>query len=161
MIYFIGNKEKGFVKIGVAKSVKNRFYSIQADNPYDLEILLELHGNYKVEKYLHNKFKENRIRGEWYKLSKSILDFISNPEMIFISDELGGKMDYSIENIKRLYIEGVSNINISKELKISIHIVRRIIKNNGYAKKYREYKNSKPSRYYKKYNDNKKIKNKT
>lgn len=79
--YFI--KCNNCVKIGTTTDIKSRIKQIQTNNPYKLEILLTIPlPNIKglisllSERKLHKKFNKYRIRGEWFKLSEEILEFI-------------------------------------------------------------------------------------
>lgn len=151
MIYFIGNSQFNIVKIGVTKNLTNRLYSYNTHFPFDLEVLLVIEeGNYKLEKFLHNKFKSSHLKNEWYNLSQDILNFILNPDYPLFSndlDKVNNKVD--LEQLTALYKEGKSNKEIATQMNISIHTVRRRIKENKLASLYRTYKYSKPKGYYK------------
>lgn len=70
-IYFIKDKMNGNVKIGTTRNLEKRIKQISNKND-ELEILkvlnvpLDYSINMKVEKFLHNHFKEYRKRGEWF-----------------------------------------------------------------------------------------------
>lgn len=70
-IYFI-NVGHGHTKIGVSCDPQNRLKQCQTGNPYELKIeKLEEYSSYeeafKREKELHNKFKDYKLYGEWFK----------------------------------------------------------------------------------------------
>ena len=80
-IYFILNYDSQAVKIGIAKNVKRRLASLQTSSPSKLELLgiiktKSVNNARKIEKSLHEKFAENRIRGEWFKTNVELLDYI-------------------------------------------------------------------------------------
>lgn len=57
-------------KIGVSDDPDKRFKSIQAHNPFEIE-LVKVYGYrssdaHKIERYLHKQFNEYRVRGEWF-----------------------------------------------------------------------------------------------
>lgn len=58
-------------KIGIAKNVKARMLSLDTSNPMPIE-LIESHKckqARKVERYLHDKYAEQRVKLEWFKLN--------------------------------------------------------------------------------------------
>ena len=63
-------------KIGTSKNASRRF--IDLDNgPYPLEkvfISKQLQNPYRIEKYLHHKFSNNKVNGEWFRLSEPQLN---------------------------------------------------------------------------------------
>ena len=71
-VYFIqARNSKGPIKIGVAKDVERRLDSLQTANYQKLKIitviLCKSEANaYEMEKKLHHRFREYRIRGEWF-----------------------------------------------------------------------------------------------
>lgn len=65
-IYFIRNGIDGPIKIGRSSRPNKRFTTLQTANPYQLYLLGIIKGDESVEKYLHDKFQQYRIRGEWY-----------------------------------------------------------------------------------------------
>ena len=83
-IYFIGNKECGFVKIGVTDGhVIKRINALQTGNPYNLfcygVIRFEsARSAYREEKRIHRAFSFNRIRGEWFYFTHDIKGFIDD-----------------------------------------------------------------------------------
>ena len=81
-IYIISNGEKkqdsqfNYYKIGVSKSPQTRIKQLQTGNPNKLKLLFEAEikkaDAYKVEKTIHNFFKEHEgkhVYNEWFKLT--------------------------------------------------------------------------------------------
>ena len=91
-------------KIGYTKSnnsKKNRIKNLQTGNDGKLNIVYEYqtkHGTL-LETYLHNHFKHNKKRGEWFDL-----DIISVNNFIKICDNLENNLDSLEDNyfIQRL-----------------------------------------------------------
>ena len=73
-IYIV--KSDKYYKIGLAKNTNNRLQSFQTSTPKKVKLIFEkeVEDYVRVEKDLHKKFKKKRIRGEWFKLSKTDLD---------------------------------------------------------------------------------------
>jgi hypothetical protein len=88
--YFIADKTRQLVKIGKSKTPYSRLRNLQTANGGNLtiELLLPVDcGNLEVlsgcklgdwrEKQLHKRFKDSHLRGEWFRLSPDIQNFIN------------------------------------------------------------------------------------
>lgn len=75
-IYII--KCKNLYKIGISERVKKRFQTFNTSNPFELELIFfhPVKLARIVEKDIHHKFSEKRIKGEWFKLNKKDLNSI-------------------------------------------------------------------------------------
>lgn len=75
MIYFIGNKEEGPIKIGYTSKNKTRqrLHTIQTGCFMDLSVLYET--DELEERDLHSYFNGVKIRGEWFQ-RKPVADFL-------------------------------------------------------------------------------------
>jgi hypothetical protein len=78
-LYFI-ESEDGFVKIGRSNNPKKRLSAIQSGNHKELSILKTFKNKGCYEPDIHKKFKDLCIRGEWFKMSDEIKDFIKEKE---------------------------------------------------------------------------------
>jgi len=73
-IYFVQEQKKSKrapVKIGVAKDIDKRVAELQIGNPRDLDVVLRMGPfsekvAYRLERDLHIRFSQKRIRGEWF-----------------------------------------------------------------------------------------------
>jgi len=76
MVYFI--KQGNYVKIGRARNVKRRIRRLQTASPVKLELIhtKESNSDQRTEKSLHNKFKADRVEGEWFNISKKMKRFL-------------------------------------------------------------------------------------
>jgi len=77
-VYFIGNLEHKWVKIGFTINLSKRLIAIQTGSPCLLEILgyIKTKDARKLERQMHGKFSRYKMHGEWYVLSKDIMEFI-------------------------------------------------------------------------------------
>ena len=75
MVYFI--KSGDFIKIGTTTDIKKRMAVLQVGSPFKLSVLALVEGSFEEESKLHTKFKKQRMKGEWFKINKKILDYIS------------------------------------------------------------------------------------
>ena len=79
-IYFIGS-EGGPVKIGYCKDhngIKIRMRGLQSASPQQLKILATIEGGLEKERELHKQFAAERLKGEWFKSDKKLLDYIGS-----------------------------------------------------------------------------------
>ena len=77
-IYFIQEfqNSSGLIKIGLSVNPEGRLKGMQVNSPVLLGILETLPGSDDVEAKLHEKFVRDRVRGEWFNASESLLNFI-------------------------------------------------------------------------------------
>lgn len=73
-IYFLRAGE--FVKIGQSKRWRARREQMQIGSPYTIVPLLVLISEPKLEKKLHNRFRADHFRGEWFHMGPAISAFI-------------------------------------------------------------------------------------
>lgn len=66
-VYLMQDTTNNFYKIGCSKQPRYREKTLQSEKP-TIELLFCFEGSRKDEKYLHECFKEKRIRGEWFRL---------------------------------------------------------------------------------------------
>lgn len=75
--YFVQGPPLSPVKIGKAIDVKQRMASLQTGTPHELRLLRTLEGDREAE--MHQRFADDRIRGEWFRWSPSIETFVAEP----------------------------------------------------------------------------------
>lgn len=79
---------QGYYKIGVATDVGNRVSQMATGNPFEMSVVsvYEFGNADVVEKSIHQRFSEKRLRGEWFLLSaEEVVEFTH------ICRVLGGK----------------------------------------------------------------------
>lgn len=71
-------------KIGQTISLKKRMQSLKAIIPEQLELVIKIEGvdHRAFERFLHLKFKAQRLRGEWFNLSEEHLDYIKSEQCL-------------------------------------------------------------------------------
>jgi hypothetical protein len=77
-VYFITARETGTVKIGCARDPKDRLAKLQTASPAKLVLEATIFGSHETEIQLHARFAEQRVRGEWFKLTDEIEAVIRN-----------------------------------------------------------------------------------
>ena len=81
-VYFVLNRDSHAIKIGTAKNLRRRLTSLQTSSPAKLELLCSIKLKSveiakELEQSLHQKFSDIRIRGEWFKAERELLNYIT------------------------------------------------------------------------------------
>ena len=76
MIYFVQCGKNGPIKIGCTGNVEERIAQMQTCCPYELRLLWQIQGDKNDEAEIHERWKHERIRGEWFRPSRKLLVFI-------------------------------------------------------------------------------------
>jgi hypothetical protein len=66
MVYVVGPDEGSVVKIGTTVNVEARLRGMQTSHPLLLIARWTCPGNVELESYLHRRFDDIRMRGEWF-----------------------------------------------------------------------------------------------
>lgn len=74
--YIIRAGSDGPVKIGRADDVAARLASLQTGNPAELVVVRIVDTPFDAEPLFHERFKERRLRGEWFEFDAEMLTFI-------------------------------------------------------------------------------------
>lgn len=84
VIYLDDSASERYFKIGMASSFTSRFSHHQCASPFDICVAcVYFVENMRLEeKSLHSLFKDNRIKGEWFKLSEEDLRVISSRALL-------------------------------------------------------------------------------
>lgn len=79
-VYIIHAPENGVAKIGFSASPSKRLSKMLTDSPTALHIVVLLDGGPELEAELHSRFSHLRERGEWFRVTDDLEEFIlSNP----------------------------------------------------------------------------------
>jgi hypothetical protein len=76
-IYVMIDDNTGFYKIGRSINPTKREKTLQSEKA-TIKLLFFFKGTYEIEKYLHKALKEKCVRGEWFNLSNSDLEYIKS-----------------------------------------------------------------------------------
>lgn len=79
-VYFIGNLEAGFVKIGYSDNPSKRLKQLRTGCPFPIDIIhcVETDEPRTLEKKIHSIFKSSRCQGEWFKVDEKFENYLSN-----------------------------------------------------------------------------------
>lgn len=75
-LYFIEAVDSGFIKIGRSLNPELRLKQLEAGSPNQLVILGKVSGGSELEAELHKRFSAHRERGEWFRATRELRDFI-------------------------------------------------------------------------------------
>jgi hypothetical protein len=67
---------KSYIKIGAYSNLADRRCQLQIGNPFELVVLGTMNGGLAKEGELHKKFEHLLHRGEWYRITLELLDYI-------------------------------------------------------------------------------------
>lgn len=73
VVYFARAGEDGPVKIGFSSQVGSRIDGLQVGAAEPLLLLRTINGGPVVERWLHKRFRDSRIRGEWFEFCPEML----------------------------------------------------------------------------------------
>jgi len=76
-IYVIKSQDN--YKIGVTNNIKTRTKKYITESPHKIKVIISAKANdyLNKERFLHNYFKESRIRGEWFSLTEQDIQTIT------------------------------------------------------------------------------------
>lgn len=106
MIYFIQQGIAGPIKIGKTEDMKSRMHDLQVGNPDQLRLVGVQD---RDEITLHIKYRDHRLRGEWFKASQEIVDYINQldnlgrattPAVVYSDQQTDKEREQEIEILK-------------------------------------------------------------
>ncbi len=77
-VYFIVDRHRQAVKIGVSRSPTKRLKALQTSNAHELELAAVMRGSYGLEQRLHAHYAPWRLAGEWFELSPELIEAINH-----------------------------------------------------------------------------------
>lgn len=75
-VYFIQGKDRRLIKIGWSIDPKARLRQLECGSPEPLELVGALRGSPTDERRLHQQFALQRVRGEWFRVTREIRDLM-------------------------------------------------------------------------------------
>ena len=115
--------DNGLIKIGIASQVKNRIAQIKSSSPVPVECLLSVESDDcdRLEKNLHLKFRDKRVKGEWFALSYTdVLELIDHLKPHFLDQYSEASLDDLLSLLSELNNWGWFNLGhyeISRNMK--------------------------------------------
>lgn len=108
-VYFI--RAGNYVKIGsTTGNIQKRIREMQVANYEQLELMRVVSGGVSKERWIHEKFSSCRKRGEWFRLTSKLKNFIFSEDVETmpakkVSCVLCGKL-FMAQSEKRIYCGG-------------------------------------------------------
>lgn len=67
-------------KIGCSNNIDKRLHDLNKNTPHEITLIhsIETNNKYTLEKELHHKYKDKRVKGEWFDLLDSDIEDIKN-----------------------------------------------------------------------------------
>lgn len=111
MIYFVQAGKNGPIKIGqTSNGVEDRIAQLQSGCPYELKLLWLYTGDDFTESEIHGRFRQEKIRGEWFRPSQKLLRFIreecenctevnlnNSKQQVLVSEHIDGNISVSFD----------------------------------------------------------------
>ena len=76
-VYAIWAETSDLVKFGYTVDVRKRFSNLRAGSPDALHLLMDIPGGEDLERELHFRFRDFRVRGEWFKPGPPVLELLA------------------------------------------------------------------------------------
>lgn len=76
VVYFIRSGD--LIKIGTTTCLTARISALATHGPEQPQILLVVPGGYAEERQVHALFRDDRVRGEWFRPSQQLMAFIAD-----------------------------------------------------------------------------------
>ena len=98
-LYLLGNRQYKVLKIGVSRSPAERLRDLQKYNPYELSLFAQvrfddMESAVKCESELHRWLRQQRLHGEWFKLTGLAANLVSTAEQTPTADALLRAVDF-------------------------------------------------------------------
>lgn len=77
-VYFVEDSSSGLVKVGFTINPRSRFSTLQSEAGAPRQMLRLVPSQLSGESALHRRFRECRVRGEWFRPDRSMWRFIAN-----------------------------------------------------------------------------------
>lgn len=89
-VYFIETEGTSpvLVKIGYSTDFAQRLGHLRTACPFKLKLWFAVEGEFDLEKMFHERFREDRYRGEWFIKSESMTQFLSETILVPAFDEV-------------------------------------------------------------------------
>jgi hypothetical protein len=89
VVYFVQEGGSGAIKIGATGNIKNRLDMLRVNSPHEMNLVASVPGDERLEKYLHTRFKDSNVRGEWFRPTSKLFECIEELKQgrFLLSDE--------------------------------------------------------------------------
>lgn len=104
-LYIIRQEQTNLYKIGISNKVETRIKNLKTGNPNELKLIVCFEADLSdflgreisyLEKFLHNCYANNKVKGEWFRLDYSDIADLCH---FLVSRDLGFIGDYNINEL--------------------------------------------------------------
>jgi hypothetical protein len=81
-LVYIAGAGPNTVKIGFTTNMRVRLKGLATGSPAEIEVLAVFPGTTADERELHQRFAKDHLRGEWFRLSAEIAEFIESKKVV-------------------------------------------------------------------------------
>lgn len=133
-VYLVNQNRTNYYKIGYSiNNLKDRVSSMNMYSPFGCTLIsvIETVEPKKIEKKLHNHFKDKRLNGEFFELDESDVDFFKSFEKNELKTFIGKCIECYYDSInKESIINTLKGISVKNqgELKIQEIMIKSIVK---------------------------------
>lgn len=119
MIYLVQAEAGGPIKIGTAVDPERRLDALRGSCPIPLRMLRVLEGDITEELWLHKRFAEHRLHGEWFEPCDELVAFANSDEGVTAPRRLIRDARISA---------GLSRADMARELGLTLSSIVRLDK---------------------------------
>lgn len=101
MVYLIEAINLHIYKIGITRNIVSRFANLQGSSPVKLTLVTSWNVPDEFEGYLHGRFDNCRLHGEWFNLSKADVELLKSCSTI---EDLIKKLEL-VERLENPFID--------------------------------------------------------
>jgi hypothetical protein len=113
-IYAIYNKTKNEVKIGYSTTPAKRLSQLQTGNSDRLELLCTFKGSAKIEAEIHERLHQDRLIGEWFRMSSSVSYVLSEYNFASLQSIVADIPKVFEQDLLKIYNEFISSSKTKK-----------------------------------------------
>lgn len=106
-VYFASPEDQDVMKIGFSKEPRARMAGVNTGSHQEITLDFCFATYREAEKMIHRRFAADRLRGEWFKYTRALAEFIDDLDDVGIAGHLLGEGDYEdvfidLETVDRL-----------------------------------------------------------
>lgn len=106
-VYFL--KARDLIKIGFSDNVRARVAAQIAANPFGCAFIGYMPGGRDLERHLHQKFADHRVRGEWFNENDGLTRFIADMALTSMPDARDMSPAELLQLEEQKQVEAISN----------------------------------------------------
>jgi hypothetical protein len=111
-VYIVRPGARNIVKIGHTGNIHKRIKEMQISSPERILLIATIEGGEREERQIHTRLRSERIRGEWFKLSKPVREFLQRLKLADYHLEYGLLTDSELaQRLEILATSGEKTIN--------------------------------------------------